>query len=209
MTQPSLSQRFAAIWNRNLKQRVLVVAGISALMVLIYLLDLLLGGYLRNFGIHPRDVGSIYTIFTSPFVHGGWDHLAGNLPALIILSSLCLIDGVAYFIKASLIIIMIEGGLLWIFGRDGLHIGASGWIFGLLTLVVTQAFYDRSGRKIAVAALVAIFYGGMIWGVLPSQSGVSFEGHLFGAIAGVVAAWMLAKTRASYTGGNSAGRLKY
>lgn len=166
---------------------------ICAVMVAVYLIDLPMGGYLKSFGVHPRDIGSAYTIATAPFIHADFAHLANNLVAFVVLGMLCMFNGVRYFAKASLIIILLDGALVWLFGRSASHIGASGWIFGLWSLAIAQAWYDRSPRTFAIALGVAIFYGGMIFGVLPGQPGISFESHLFGALAGVVAASTLAR----------------
>lgn len=176
-----------------MKQQWTVMALLCAAMIAVYIVDLPLGGALTAFGVHPRDIGSAYTIFTSPFIHADFAHLANNLLAFAVLGMLCMLHGVRYFTKASLLIIVVGGTLLWLFGRGGSHIGASGWIFGLWSLAIAQAWFDRSPRNFAVALGVAIFYGGMIFGILPMQSGISFEGHLFGALAGVVAASVLAR----------------
>jgi membrane associated rhomboid family serine protease len=175
--------------------RFIVMAAICAVMIAVHLLDFLLGGFLKSFGIQPREIGTAYTIVTAPWLHGDFGHLGSNLGALIVLGFLCLLNGLRYFIKASVLIILIGGALVWLFGRDSTHIGASGWIFGLWSLVIALAWFDRSPRNIAISIAVVFFYGGMVFGVLPTQSHVSFESHLFGAIAGVVAASMLSKQR--------------
>ena len=107
-----------------------------------------------------------------------------------------MLDGVKRFAKASVIIIIGGGILLWLFGRDSVHVGASGWIFGLWAMVIAQSWYDRRWRNILIALGVLIFYGSMALGFLPLQAGISFEGHLFGAIAGVFAARVLARPAA-------------
>ncbi len=170
-----------------------IIAVISAIMVAVHVADLLLGGFLKGFGIHPREIGSAYTIVTAPFLHGDFGHLSSNLAAFIVLGSLALLNGLRYFVKASVTIILITGALVWIFGRDAAHIGASGWIFGLWSLVIALAWFDRSPRNIAIALAVVFFYGGMVFGILPTHSYVSFESHLFGAISGVFAAFTLSK----------------
>ena len=172
-----------------------IIGGICAVMVLVYLIDLVLGGYLKSTGIHPREIGSLYAILTMPFIHGDLGHLASNLGVFVVLAALCLMNGAEYFWKASGIIIVLGGALVWLFGRDGSHIGASGWIFGLWSLIIAHAFYDRSPRNIAIAAGIALIYGSMIWGILPARGRVSFEGHLFGALAGIAAAWVLVRKR--------------
>lgn len=163
-------------------------------MIGVHLVNFMLGGALNSFGIHPRQIGSAYTIVTAPFLHRDFGHLGNNLVAFAVLAGLCLFNnGTRYFFKASALIIVLGGALVWLLGRGNTHIGASGWIFGLWSLAMAQAWYDRSARNFAIAAGVAIFYGSMILGVLPGQTGISFESHLFGAIAGVIAASVLAR----------------
>jgi membrane associated rhomboid family serine protease len=174
-------------------QRISVLAAICAAMIGVHLIDIPLLGALKSFGIHPREIGSAYTIITAPFLHSNFGHLFGNLSAFVVLAALCLLNGVRYFMKASALIIGIGGALVWLFARGSVHIGASGWIFGLWSLAMAQAWYDRSYRNALIAIGVAFVYGGMIYGVLPTQSGISFESHLFGAIAGVVAAYTLSR----------------
>lgn len=169
------------------------IAGVSGAMIAIYALNLLTGGYLNSFGIEPREIGSAYTIATAPWLHADFGHLGSNLAAFVVLGSLVLLQGLRYFVKASALIIVLGGALVWLFARDATHIGASGWIFGLWSLVIALAWFDRSPRNIAIALAVVFFYGGMVFGVLPTQGYISFESHLFGAIAGVFAAFTLSK----------------
>jgi membrane associated rhomboid family serine protease len=176
-------------------RRVFVITAICAAMIAVHIVDLVLGGSLKSFGIHPRDLGSTYTIFTAPWLHENFAHLGGNLLLFVIFGSLCILNGVRYFLKASLWIIVLGGLLVWLFGRDANHIGASGWIFGLWGLTVTLALFDRSLRNIAISAVVLFYFGGMAAGVLPTNAHISFEGHLFGAVAGVAAAFALSGQR--------------
>ncbi len=172
------------------------IALIGTVMVAAHLLNLLLGGALYGFGLEPRDLDGADGILFSPLLHGDWAHLGSNLAAFIVLAALTLLDGIRRFAKASAIIIIGGGLLLWLFGRGGVHVGASGWIFGLWAMVIAQAWYDRRWRNIIIALGVLIFYGSMALGFLPLQAGVSFESHLFGAIAGVFAARVLARPTA-------------
>jgi membrane associated rhomboid family serine protease len=169
------------------------IAGLSAAMIGVHGVNLLTGGYLSNFGIEPRQIGGAYTIATAPLIHADVGHLGSNLAAFIVLGSLVLLQGLRYFVKASAIIILLGGALVWLLGRPGDHIGASGWIFGLWSLSIALAWFDRSPRNIAIALGVLFFYGSMVFGVLPTNGYVSFESHLFGAIAGVFAAFTLSK----------------
>jgi membrane associated rhomboid family serine protease len=169
------------------------IAGVSAAMIGVHVVNIFTGGYLTAFGIEPREIGSAYTIATAPWLHANFAHLGSNLAAFVVLGSLVLLQGVRYFVKASALIILLGGALVWLFARDATHIGASGWIFGLWSLVIALAWFDRSPRNIAVALAVVFFYGGMVLGVLPTSGYISFESHLFGAIAGVFTAFTLSK----------------
>lgn len=169
------------------------IAGVGAIMIAVHVINLFTGGYLNSFGIAPREIGSAYTIATAPWLHADFRHLGSNLAAFVVLGSLVLLQGLRYFVKASVLIIVLGGALVWLFARDATHIGASGWIFGLWSLVIALAWFDRSPRNIAIALAVVFFYGGMVFGVLPTAGYISFESHLFGAIAGVFAAFTLSK----------------
>lgn len=175
--------------------RIQIIALLCALMVAVHIADFLLGGALKSFGVHPRDVGSIYTIFTAPWLHGDVSHLGNNIAALAVFSMLCLMGGVRYFIIASFLIIIISGLLLWLFGREANHIGASGWIFGLWSLTIALAWFERSLRNVLIGMAVIFFYGTMLFGMLPSDQPISFEAHIFGALAGIFAAWFLSRKK--------------
>lgn len=161
----------------------------------VHFLNIITGGYFRSFGLEPRELSSIYTILLSPWLHGDMAHLLSNLSILVVLAFLCLIQGVRYFVKASAIIIIVSGLLVWLFGRDAIHIGASGWIFGLWSLTIALAWFDRSFLNIIIGIGVLIFYGGMIFGLVPTSAPISFEGHIFGALAGILSAAILSKER--------------
>ena len=186
-----------------------IIAMISAAMTAVHVIDLFLGGFLKSFGIQPREIGSAYTIATAPWLHANFVHLGSNLAAFVVLGSLVMLQGLRYFVKASALIILLGGALVWLLGRGSIHIGASGWIFGLWSLVIAMAWFDRSPRNIAIALAVVFFYGGMVFGVLPTASYIPFESHLFGAVAGVFAAFTLSKKPAPIAAPSRAGELKF
>lgn len=185
------------------------IVAIAAAMTAVHIVNLLTGGHLTRYGIEPREIGSAYTIATAPWLHADFAHLGSNLAAFAVLGSLVLLQGLRYFVKASALIVVLGGALVWLFGRGSVHIGASGWIFGLWSLVIALAWFDRSPRNIAVALAVLFFYGGMIFGVLPTQNYISFESHLFGALAGVFAAFTLSKKPVQVVAPERAGELKF
>lgn len=175
-------KRFFSRYGLTLVFQVLLV------MVLVQIANDITGGALRVFGIYPREPVSLLFIFTAPFVHGSWLHFANNSVGFLIFSGFCLVRGKRFYWQSSLVIIAIGGLLVWLFGRPAIHIGASGWIFGLWSLTIALAWFEKSVINFLIAFIVILLYGGMIIGVLPSQPGVSFEGHAFGALAGVLAA---------------------
>ena len=136
----------------------------------------------------PRRLDALVGIVGMPFVHGTFGHLMTNTLPLLVLGAMLLFRGVRYFALATAAIIVLGGVALWCFGREAAHIGASGVVFGYIGFLVTRGLYERRWRSIGVAVLVVFLYGGAIWGVLPSQPGVSWEAHLFGLLAGIIVA---------------------
>ena len=100
--------------------------------------------------------------------------------------------GPLVFFSSTLLIVVVGGIGVWIFGRAAFHIGASGLVFGYFGFLVAIAWYERSLSGVAIASVVLFYYGGMIVGVIPTNSFISWEGHLFGLLAGILAARLLA-----------------
>lgn len=161
-------------------------------MIAVHCVNIVLGGYLTSFGIVPRQLSGLLGILTGVWIHSDIGHLLGNLSAFIVLASLCALRSESYFVMASFFIVLVGGVLVWLFGRTASHIGASGWIFGLWALLMANAYFDRTLKNILIGVLVFIFYGSLIWGILPRQ-GISFEGHIAGIVAGIWFAWITNK----------------
>ncbi len=136
----------------------------------------------------PRQIDGLPGIVGMPFVHGSFGHLMSNTIPLFVFGAFLLFRGVRYYVTVSLGIVVLGGILLWLFGREAAHIGASGVVFGYFGFLLTRGVYERSFQSVAVAGLVVLLYGGMIWGVLPGADGVSWDGHLVGLVAGIVVA---------------------
>ncbi|WP_242171584.1 MULTISPECIES: rhomboid family intramembrane serine protease [unclassified Pseudomonas] len=169
------------------------IAGLAVFMVALQLLNVATGYNLMAFGLIPRTVQGLFGILASPFLHASFAHLSANLIAFLVLGTLVMVEGLNRFIAVSAIIILLGGSLVWLFGFSGVHIGASGWVFGLWAYLLSRAWFHRSWSNLFTAAVVAVLYGGLILGFLPRQ-GISFEGHLFGALAGFIAAKVLLST---------------
>ena len=166
------------------------IAGLALFMVALQLLNVATGYSLLAFGLVPRTLHGLFGILTSPVLHASFAHLSANLIAFLVLGTLVIIDGLNRFIAVSVIVILLGGALVWLFGFSGVHVGASGWVFGLWAYLLSRAWFHRSWSNLITAGVVAVLYGGLIFGFLPRQ-GVSFEGHLFGAFAGFIAAKVL------------------
>jgi membrane associated rhomboid family serine protease len=172
-----------------------VLLVLTVLLVGIHVVNAVLEGYFFRFGIVPKDTESLPYVLTAPFIHGNWPHLINNLIGLWVFSTLCMLRGVQFYLKSSFLIIILTGLLVWCFGRSASHIGASGWLFGLWSLAIATAWFDRRFLNIVIAVVVVLFYGGMIVGVLPGEAHVSFESHLFGALAGVAVAYLMSRKK--------------
>ncbi|MGH1470536.1 MAG: rhomboid family intramembrane serine protease [Cellvibrionaceae bacterium] len=169
---------------KKVLKNVRVLAVVAAILFAIHVINVITGNYLLAYGILPRQLSYLPNILFAPFLHGSWAHLLNNLTGLIIFGGLCLLRSKQFFIYSSLYIIVVGGCLVWMFGRPLIHIGASGWVFGLWAVCICSAFIEKSFLSVVIAFFVIAFYGGMIYGLLPSSPGISFESHLFGALAG-------------------------
>jgi membrane associated rhomboid family serine protease len=156
------------------------------------ILDQLSGNQLDQLGIHAREVDGMPEIFSAPFLHAGWDHLISNSLPFLVLGFLVLLSGLARWLISSLIIIVVSGMSAWFLTpANTIILGASGLIFGWLTYLLARGIWSRRPAQVAVAVVVLLVYGGLIWGVLPSAAGISWQAHLGGAVGGVLAAWLL------------------
>ena len=163
------------------------------LLWVIYLITYLFEIPTFKLGILPRNFSGLVGIFTSPLIHGGFSHLVSNSTPLIFMGL-----GIFYFYpkvayKVFTVIYLGTGILVWIFAREVYHIGASGIIYGFASFLFFSGIFRKDNRSIALALVVIFLYGGLIWGVLPFEKGVSWESHLFGAIVGVITAFIFRK----------------
>jgi membrane associated rhomboid family serine protease len=180
-----------------------MVGGVTILtfVVMLYvteLFDSLSGHRLDENGIQPMEADGLKGIVFAPLLHADWAHLMANTGPALVLGFLMTLAGLSRFIFATAIIWILGGVGTWLIGNTGAppgvetnHIGASGLIFGWLTFLVVFGFFTRKAWEIVVGLIVLFVYGGILLGVLPGTFGVSWQGHLCGAVAGVVAAYLL------------------
>jgi len=173
---------------RNFKLALKVAFWFTGFLWLILIVDAVLGLGLARFGLRPRHIDGLIGVFTAPLLHSGAEHLFSNsLPLMVSLTT------VLYLYPRSAMrvipVIWIGSGILaWIIGRESLHFGASGFVYGLLAYVFISGILRLDMRSVAVSVMVWFLYGSMIWGVLPIRPNMSWELHLAGAILGVALA---------------------
>lgn len=154
------------------------------------------GGSLDRYGIHPRSLPGLWGILAAPILHAGWLHLIANTGPFVVLGWLVMLRRISDFLVVTALAILIGGLGVWLFGAsNSIHVGASGLIFGFLGYLLARGYFERSLWAVVLGVAALILYGGVLWGVLPGQPGISWEGHLFGFIGGVAAARLLASSR--------------
>jgi membrane associated rhomboid family serine protease len=177
--------RKARTWSDAVEISAIVVG----LMILVEIIDWLLPIRLDVFGVLPRTTWGLAGIAFSPLLHLNFTHLSANALSLFVL--LILLFGDRYYMpERTFGLIWFGSGFgTWLIGRSGaIHIGASGLVYGLVAYLIAAGFWLKSWRSILVAAGVLLVYGGLFFGVLPQDGMVSWEGHLAGAITGVLVA---------------------
>ena len=169
--------------------RLLVLAAFVAALWAVQALNWLTGYALNSWlGLLPRRVDGLDGVAFMPVLHGSFAHLAANTPPLLVMGALLCLTATRALAPVNAVIVLAGDGAVWLLGAPGLHIGASGLIFGWFGFLVARGAIDRCPLTMATAGIVAFLYGAMLWGVLPGRAGVSWEAHLFGALAGVLAA---------------------
>lgn len=169
-----------------------VLATLIAIMWIEEAIDFLLRGALNQYGIVPRNLIGLRGIVFAPFLHGNFTHLIANTLPFATLAWFVMLRRMQDFVLVSLLVMLIGGLGTWLIGQShSVHIGASGVIFGYLGFLLARGYFERSWIAVSLSLVVAFVYSGTLWGVLPGQAGVSWQGHLFGFIAGVLAAkWL-------------------
>ena len=147
-------------------------------------------GYGLNpaFGLIPRHVSGLDGVITMPLLHGSFAHLMANTPPLLVMGGMLVATTTRALLAVNAVVIGLGGGLVWLFGSSAIHIDASGLVFGWFGFLVARGLVDRLLITLGAALVVGVLYGSLLWGVFPGQPGVSWEAHLFGALAGAAAA---------------------
>lgn len=162
---------------------------LAMLMWIVHIISSITGISLVQFGIFPRTLWGLAGLLFSPFIHADWTHLISNTLPFIILSFLLIYSYNSIKNQVMSILYLGSGILTWLIGRQSYHIGASGMIYGLAFFIFFSGIFRKDIRSMALALLVVVLYGGIVWGLLPLETQMSFEGHIAGAISGVAAAY--------------------
>lgn len=163
--------------------------GLLGLIWVVQVVNLVTGYALNNwFGLIPRAFGGLDGIALMPLLHGSVGHAASNSVPLLVLGGLMTVTAQRDTVAASCVIVGLGGIGVWVFGRDALHVGASGLVFGWFAFLVARGIVEKRLIPLITAIGVGLVYGSLVWGVFPGQPGVSWEAHLFGALGGIVAA---------------------
>jgi membrane associated rhomboid family serine protease len=174
----------------------LLVGALVASMWVLEAVDALADHRLDQYGIEPRDGDGLIGIAASPFLHDGFGHLAANTVPFAVMGFVIALKG-ALRVVTVMAIVMLVGGLgTWLVApAHTIHIGASGVVFGFATYLLSRGIFSRNVLEIAIGVAVGLVWGGALLGGLVPQEGISWQGHFFGAVGGVVAARLLSATR--------------
>lgn len=172
----------------------IVIAVCGAVLVIVQIVNSLMDYRLNAAGIRPRTVAGLWGVADAPLLHTSWQHLTSNLVPLLVLGFLVLIAGLRQFVAVTVLVWIVSGFGVWLTSASGsLTVGASTLVFGWLTFLLLRGVFARRLSQLALGVVLFVVWGGIFWGVLPGRAGISWQGHLFAAIAGALAAFLVAK----------------
>lgn len=185
---------------RELKTQATILGSFLGTFWVVEILDrFVFRNRLDIFGIIPRTFIGLRGILFAPFLHGGFPHLIANTIPFLVLGWLVMLQETTDFFIVTLFTMVVGGIGVWLFAASGsVHIGASILIFGYLGFLLFRGYFQRNLPSIALSIIVGVMYGGLVWGVLPTDPRISWQGHLFGFLGGVLAASAIAKEKRVY-----------
>lgn len=174
---------------RTLKQQLSTLGATVGATWTTFVVNGIAGGALMQYGVIPRSLTGLRGILFAPFLHANMQHLIANTIPFLAMGWLVMLRDARHFLPVTLFAMLGSGLMAWLLGAPGsVHIGASGVVFGYFGFLLLGGWYARSFRTIALSILVAVMWGGLVLGVAPGQVGISWQSHLGGFIAGVLAA---------------------
>jgi membrane associated rhomboid family serine protease len=173
-----------------------LLAAIVAVMWLVEVVNALDSNRLTLDGIYARNVDHLWGVLTAPFIHASWNHLIGNTIPLVFMGLIIALRGAARLALVTAIVIVIGGLGTWLVSPSNVStIGASGVVFGYATYLLVRGLFDRSALEMLTGAVVGAVWGGALLTSVVPHAGISWQGHVCGGVAGVIAAYLLAGRR--------------
>lgn len=160
-----------------------------SLMVIVFSVQSLFKIDIPRYGVFPRKLSGLIGVITSPLIHGGFNHLFNNATTLLILGSALFYFYKEIALKVTIWIYLMVGLWTWVWAREAYHIGASGLLYGIFSFLLVSGFLRRNKSLISLSFAVIFFYGSLVWGIFPVDLKISFEGHLWGFVAGIILAF--------------------
>lgn len=179
----------------SFNHQIKIVFTICLILFGIEILNIVTGRYLNQFGIIPRDSSALYGVIFSPFLHGSLWHFLSNIIPLAVFSFFMLQHGTTRFVLVTTSCIFTSGALIWLFGRTATHVGASGLIYAYFGYLLLAGILSREIKLTLISLLIGFSYGGLIFGVLPRATYISWESHLFGFASGLGCALLWAREK--------------
>jgi membrane associated rhomboid family serine protease len=184
------------------RQGLILVGAMAAVMWAAEIVDSAADANLDRFGIEPRELEGLDGVVLSPFLHAGFNHLAANTLPFVVMGAMIALSGVARVAAVTAIVALVGGIGTWLIApADTIHIGASGIVFGYGAYLISRGIYSRRLLHFAAGALIVGIWGTTLLAGLAPEEGISWQGHLFGAVGGVVAASLLDRQRALHAPG--------
>jgi len=177
-----------------MKTKLIGSLAVTAVMWLVFLADFIFPGEFTNFGILPRTFRGLFGIILAPFLHAGLWHIVSNTLPILVLTFVLSAFYEKIAVKVWALSALIGGALVWLISwRNAIHVGMSGVIFSLLGFLLASGIFRKSLKSIIIGIIIFLLYGGALWGVIPSNPYVSWEGHLFGLLTGIFLAYIFRK----------------
>jgi membrane associated rhomboid family serine protease len=178
------------------REGIALLAGIVGLMWIVEVINTLDSNGLDTDGIYGRRLDHLWGILTTPFIHASFAHLIDNTIPFVFIGLFIALQGAKRLAQVTLIVVVVGGLGTWLVAPSGIPtIGASGVVFGYAAYLFAQGFFNRSIGELLIGLLVGVVWGGALVSSLVPHSGISWQGHLFGAVGGVTAAWALRRER--------------
>lgn len=181
------SLNFIVNQTQNNRQTLEIILGVPWF---VFLITHFINQKILLLGIIPRRIIGLPGILLAPLLHANFNHIFFNSIPLIVLSNFILINGLPYYLTVTLMITVFSGISVWLFAKSGLHVGASGLITGYWGFLISNIYQNNTLTTLILGALSLYYFAGIFLGIFPNQKGVSWEGHLFGLLAGLATSFL-------------------